>query len=210
MMLNALTGDIPRISKALNSLDSAFSSNSTIVPSVQDALLYFKYAMSLERFLDPNTTYHSQQYLLEEAALQHSLQHLTTAVAEVDLRLTAFKQSIISSNAVVPVTLSNDDEVVAALHLAVIDPRQINLYLVNEALNNLVYLTTGNVLGIQSRRLLMKSVWESDSFLVYVVTVLNSGNIHQIITSLKALNKVIGLFKDYLRCSTLLFDTLVT
>jgi hypothetical protein len=91
MMLNALTGDIPSISKALNSLDAAFLSKSTIVQTVQDTLLSLKYAMLQESFVDPTNNYYSQQYLLEEVALHHSLQHLTDTLADVYLRLTSFK-----------------------------------------------------------------------------------------------------------------------
>lgn len=206
MMLNAL--NIPSLSQALNSLDSAFLSSSAIVPTIQSALIRLNCAMREESFVNSRIVCHSNQYILEEYALHHSLHLLTSTLADVQLRLTALKQSITSLVVVVPSSLSDSKEILTALHLAVCGP-QINWSLVNKAFNSFVSLATEDsiTLDIQSRRRFVVDISEGD-FVVYVKKILRSGSA-EMSTSLKSLNKVIGHFKDDLRCNSLLFDTLV-
>jgi hypothetical protein len=51
----------------LNGVDSAFLSNSAIVPTIQGAL----HALTHEKFID---TYNSEQCILEEVAIDYSLE----------------------------------------------------------------------------------------------------------------------------------------
>jgi hypothetical protein len=91
--------------------------------------------------------------------------------------------------------------IVTALHLAVMDSRQINWALVKNALDSLVSLTTDTALSIQSRRDVVKNIFGSDSFFIDILRVLNSSHVKQISESLKALKKVIGQHKDDFRSS---------
>jgi hypothetical protein len=202
MVLNAAAGDIPSISKALNSLDSAFSSTSTAVPTIQDALQSLRNALLLEAFVDAAVDTNSQQYILQEAALRSSLQQLTSVMTEVQLRLTAFQQSVTSLTVTEPEDLLNDEEILTALHLAVCGPK-INWYLVNKAFESLVSLTTQNSTrypSIESRKLLVFQVMLAVSFRPDVMKIFASGDM-QISTCLEALNTVFGQYKDRIGCS---------
>lgn len=89
MILNVSVEDVPSISKALNGLDSAFFN--AIVPTIQGALFTLKKAMVEESFVDSIKSYdfdhsdylYSEQYILEEAAVNYSLGHLTNALNDV-------------------------------------------------------------------------------------------------------------------------------
>lgn len=207
MMLNNFAGDIPFISKALNGLDSALLSNFTIAPTIQSALYYLKNAMLQETFVDSTTTYHSEQYILEEAALNYSLQQLTNTLADVQMKLSALKHSIAKTTVVIPDRLSNSKEILTALHLAVSRP-QINWSLGNKALRCFASLAIDTNQSIQQRQLLARDVWKSEYFMTDIVKFLKSGNL-QSSMSLKALNKVIGQYKEELSCPHGLFNTLI-
>jgi hypothetical protein len=51
MELDAFAGNIPSISKALKSLDAAYSSSSTFVFRIQDALIHLNFALLDENLL---------------------------------------------------------------------------------------------------------------------------------------------------------------
>jgi hypothetical protein len=169
-----------------------------------------KDAVASETFVKAAIGTNSQQLILEEAALECSFQLLTNVLTEVELGSTVLKQSVKILIVTVPETLSNVQEILTALRLAVCGPK-IDWYLLNKALNSLVALTTRHSIrypDIQSRRLLMKKVWQTDFFMADVTTILRSGDV-QMSICLEALNTVISQYKDDLSCSDLFFDPLV-
>jgi hypothetical protein len=72
MLSIASIGDIPNIVGALTRLESAFLSNSTIVPTIQSALYTLKDVMVQENFVSLTNTCHSQRFIHEEASLNNS------------------------------------------------------------------------------------------------------------------------------------------
>jgi hypothetical protein len=126
----------------------------------------------------------------------------------VQLKLLDLQQSVTSSAVIIPTTLSNTKEISTALHLAVCDPK-INWSLTNKSLNAFVSLTTqeSTVQSIQSQKLLVSSVWGTDSFIIDIVTILRSGDVGCTV-SLNAFNKIIGLYKDDIGSCSMLFKAL--
>lgn len=161
----------------------------------------------MDNFVDRTATYHSQKYFLAETALTSSLEILTNTLAVVQLKISALKQSIISSTLIVPATLSGTKEILSALHLAVCSP-VINWSLVNKALSSFVSLTTSAILNIDSRRLLVKEMWQSDFFRADMMKILRSGSV-QMSTSLESLNTIFRQFKIDLSFNIPLFNDLV-
>jgi hypothetical protein len=90
MMINSFAEDIPSISKALNSLDEAYLTNRTTAVKIQEALSFLKSSLLHETFVDSTATCHSEQFLVEEANLNHSLQHLTNSLIDVHVKLSSF------------------------------------------------------------------------------------------------------------------------
>jgi hypothetical protein len=82
------------------------------------------------------------------------------ASADMQSELRDLNDEVRISAVAIPERLSNAQGIVTALHLAVCGP-EINWYLVNKALDSLVYLTadTENPPDKISRSLLVKSVW---------------------------------------------------
>lgn len=157
MMSNVLVEDILSISKALNDLDSAFLLNSAIVPTIQGALHTLRNAMVHESFVDSATTYHSEQYVYQAAAINCSFEHLTAALNDVQLKLSALKRLITSSTVVEPDTLKDAKEIVTAVHLVACGP-QINWPLMNKALRTFAALITHSDQSIQSQQLLLNYI----------------------------------------------------
>jgi hypothetical protein len=121
--------------------------------------------------------------------------------------MTALNQSVLNATVVIPERLTNATRISTALHLAVCGP-QINWSLGNEALVAFAFhTTTDTAQDIQSKRLFVKSIWESENFIFDMVSILRIDD-GQISSSLESLNKVIGRHTDLI-CSPLLFDTLV-
>jgi hypothetical protein len=208
MESNAVGGEILSISKALDSLDSAFLPNSTLVATIRNALLSFKNAIRVESFLDSAAICSSQQWILEEAALESSLQQLSGTLTDVQLRVTALKQSVTSSPVVIPPSLTNAKEVATALNLAV-SGRKIHWSLANKALNSLVFLTTrkSTNVDLEPRKLLVKEIWEMDHFMTDIMQISRSGSV-EMSTCISVLNTILGQYKNDLSCSNLFFDTL--
>lgn len=206
MELDAFAGNIPSISKALKRLHAAYSSNSTIVSGIQDALIHLNFALLDENFID-STIF--EQFSFEKNALDFSLQHLTDSLTDVQLKLLHLQQLVTSSAVIIPINLSNTKEISTALHLAVCDPK-INWSLANKSLNAFVSLTTqeSTFQSIQSQKLLVSSVWGTDFFNIDIVTILKSGDAG-CTESLNALNKIIGLYKDDIGSCSLLFSALL-
>jgi hypothetical protein len=61
MVFHALAGDIPSISKALNSFDLACLSTTTVVHSIQEALQSLRNAVLPEIFVNASSILNSQQ-----------------------------------------------------------------------------------------------------------------------------------------------------
>jgi hypothetical protein len=148
------------------------------VLTIRDTLQSLRNIFFSEPFVNTSVDTNSQQCILEEAALRSSLQQLTSVMTEVQLRLTAFQQSVTSLTATEPEDLLNAEEILTALHLAVCGPK-INWYLVNKAFESLVSLTTQNSTrypSIESRKLLVLQVTLAVSFRPDVMKIFASGD----------------------------------
>jgi hypothetical protein len=79
--------------------------NCIIAVKIQEALSFLKRSLLHETFVDSTATCHSEQFLVEEANLNHSLQHLTNSLIDVHLKLSSLKDSVRHASVFIPIDL---------------------------------------------------------------------------------------------------------